>query len=175
MTNSLSPESMSFPQAIAGTQSLMNQINSNKLSEVEIQQKVSLILSSKNGGRGFFVTYLTSDLTLADNPSIGVLSGLKSAMEISSELLVKNLAMSSAMIVAHDLNNDSESVAGSQRVCQRTCNLIQQLDLQLIEKKLQEMQNTIENGSGKYQEFIERWDYSSEQKRAIQDTIFNLS
>lgn len=174
MTNSLSPESMSFPQAIAATQSLMNQIQSNQLSEVEVQQRVSSILSSKNGGRGFFVAYLTSDMPLADNPSTGVLNGLKSATEISSELLVKNLAMSSAMIVAHSLNHDSENVAGSQRVCQRTCNLIQQLNLQLIEKKLQEIQNTIKNGSGKYQKFIERWDYSTEQKKAIQDTISNL-
>ncbi|MEN9519516.1 MAG: hypothetical protein RLZZ381_2104 [Cyanobacteriota bacterium] len=173
MPNS-SPESMSFSQAIAVTQSLMDQMNSNKLSDFEVQQKVLSILSSKNGGRGFFVAYLTSDMPLADSPSTGVLNGLKSAAEMSSELLVKNLAMSSAMIVAHSQNNDSENVAGSQRVCQRTCNLIQQLNLQLIEKKLQEIQNTIKNGSGKYQKFIERWGYSTEQKKAIQDTIANL-
>ncbi|MEY2832708.1 MAG: hypothetical protein RLZZ574_1966 [Cyanobacteriota bacterium] len=174
MTNSLSPESMSFPQAIAATQSLMNQIQSNKLSEVEVQQRVSSILSSKNGGRGFFVAYLTSDMSLADNPSTGVLNGLKSATEISSELLVKNLAMSSAMVITHRHNNDSESVAGSQKVCRRTCNLIQQLNLQLIKKKLREIQNTIENGTGEYQEFIERWDYSPKQKKAIQDSISQL-
>jgi hypothetical protein len=171
MTDSLYPESISFPQAIAATQSLMNQINSNELSEVEVQERVSSILSSKNGGRGFFVAYLTSDMRLAENPSLGVLNGLKSATEMSSELLVKNLAMSSAMIVAHGHNNDSENILGAQRVCRRTCNLIKQLNLQLIKKKLQEIQNTIENGSGQYQEFIERWDYNIEQKQAIQNTI----
>ena len=59
---------------------------------------------------------------------------------MSSELLVKNLAMSSAMVIAHRHNHDAENVAGSQRVCQRTGNLIQQLDLQLIDEKLQKLQ-----------------------------------
>lgn len=169
-----SPESLSFPQAIAATQSLMDQINSNQLSELEVQQQISSILSSKNGGRGFFVAYLTSDMAWTDNPSEGVLNGLKSTQEISCELLVKNLAMSSAMIVIHSLNNDSENVAGSEKVYQRTCNLIQQLNLQLVNKKLQKLQNTIKNGSGEYQEFIERWCYNSKQKKAIQDAISKL-
>jgi hypothetical protein len=174
MNNSSFSESISFPQAIATTQVLMNQINSNELDEAEIQQRVSLILSSKNGGRGFFVAYLTSDLTLPDNCSPGILDGLKSAPEMSSELLVKNLAMSSAMIIAHRHNHDAENVAGSQRVCRRTGNLIQQLNLQLIEEKLQELQNTIKNGTGEYQDFLESQNYDTEQKRAIYEAISSL-
>jgi hypothetical protein len=169
-----SPESLSFPQAIATTQALMNQINANELSEAEIQQRVLSILSSKNGGRGFFVAYLTSEMSLADHPSLGVLAGLKSAEDISSELLVKNLAMSSAMVVVHNQNNDLESIAGSQKVCQRTCNLVQQLNLQLIKKELQELQNTLKNGRGAYQGFLEHWNYNTEQKKAIQETISSL-
>jgi hypothetical protein len=169
-----SPESLSFPQAIATTQALMSQINANELSEAEIQQRVLSILSSKNGGRGFFVAYLTSEMSLADHPSLGVLAGLKSTEEVSSELLVKNLAMSSAMAVVHSQNNDLESVAGSQKVCRRTCNLIQQLNLELIKKELQELQNTLKNGCGEYQEFLEHWNYNTEQKKAIQETIFSL-
>jgi hypothetical protein len=169
-----SPESLSFPQAIATTQALMNQINANELSEPEVQQRVLSILSSKNGGRGFFVAYLTSEMSLADNPSLGVLAGLKSAEEISSELLVKNLAMSSAMVVIHSQNNDLESVVGSQKVCQRTCNLIQQLNLQLVEKELQGLQNTLKDGRGEYQDFLEHWNYNTEQKKAIQETVSSL-
>jgi hypothetical protein len=169
-----SPESLSFPQAIATTQLLMDQINSQELSESEIQQRVLSILGSKNGGRGFFVAFLTNEMSLADHPSPGVLAGLKSAGEISSELLVKNLAMSSAMMVIHSQNNDLENIAGSQKVCQRTCNLIQQLNSQLVEKELQELQNTLKNGRGEYQEFLEHWNYNTEQKKAIQDTISSL-
>jgi hypothetical protein len=143
--NNSSSESLSFPQAISTTQVLMNQIIANELSQAEIHQRVSSILNSKNGGRGFFVAYLTSDLSLPDNPSPGMLDGLRSAKEMSSELLVKNLAMSSAMITAHRHNHDLQNVAGSQKVCIRTGNLIKQLNLQLIKEKLQELQNTIKS------------------------------
>ncbi len=173
MTNQSPTESLSFSQAIAATQSLIEQMKQNELSEVEIQQAVSFILKTKNGGRGFFVSYLTSDESLADNPSTGVINGLKSSVEVSSDLLVKNLAMSSAMIVAHSQNNDLQNVEGSKKVCQRTTNLIQQINSTSIQEKLQKLQTTINNGNGEYQEFFERWKYNSKQKKAIQAAISN--
>lgn len=166
--------SLSFPQAIEETKSLMDQITANKLSEAEIEQKVSSILSSKTGGRGFFVAYLTSDSSLADDPSVGVISGLKSAIKISSELLVKNLAMSSAMAVIHHQNGDLDNIAGSKRVSQRTSNLIQRIDFPSINTKLEKLNDTIQNGAGEYQEFLERWGYNEEQKEAIQASISGL-
>lgn len=152
----------------------MNQIASNKFTEAEIEQEVASILSNKNGGRGFFVAYLTSDTPLADNPSLGVISGLKSAIEISSELLVKNLAMSAAMIVTHNQNEDLENIAGSQKVSRRTQNLIQRVAQPLINEQLEKLNNTIKNGGGEYQEFLNRWGYSEEQKKAIQNSVSSL-
>jgi len=174
MASSSNIESLSFPQAISQTQSLMELINSNKISETETQQQVSSLLESKNGGRGFFVAYLTSDMSLADNPSPGIIDGLKAAQEVASELLVKNLAMSSAMVVAHERNSDSESIAESEKVRRRTYNLIQKLNLQSIKEKLQQLESTLKNGKGQYHDFLQRWDYDLEQKKAIQNTIKSL-
>lgn len=173
MTNQSQTESLSFPQAISATQSLIDQMQAGKISEIEIQQAVSVILSAKNGGRGFFVSYLTSDESIVENPSIGVINGLKSSLEISRELLVKNLAMSSAMVVTHSQNNDLQSIEDSKRVCQRTTNLIQQINSESIQEELQELCTTIDNGDGKYQEFLERWQYNSKQKIAIKGAISN--
>ena len=153
MTNS-SSEPLSFPQAIAATKSLMEQIDSHKLSEADIQQKVESLLSSKNGGRGFFVAYLTSDASLGDRPSKGIIDGLKSTAKVSGDLLVKNLAMSSAMTVVHKRNNDEENLVGSQRVCYRTSNLIQKLNLQSIERELNKLQQTIKKGKGRILRFL---------------------
>ena len=175
MTNSSPSESLSFPQAIAATKSLMEQINDRELSEADIQQKVEFLLSSKNGGRGFFVAYLTSDVSLSDRPSQGIIDGLKSTVEISGDLLVKNLAMSSAMAIAHSRNNDEENAVGSQKVCRRTSNLIQKLNLQSIDNELQKLQRTLEDGKGEYLDFLERWGYDAEQKEAIKTTISSLS
>lgn len=173
MNNQSKTQSLSFPEAISATQSLIAQMKANELSKVEIEQAVSSLLSTKNGGRGFFVSYLTSDESLVDNPPIGVIQGLKSSLEVASELLVKNLAMSSAMVVTHQKNNDIENVQGSKKVSRRSTNLIQQLNSELIQEELLKLQTTIDNESGKYQEFLERWKYDTEQKRAMKAAICN--
>lgn len=169
MSNSSS--SLSFPEAIATTQSLMTKMTGNKLNEAEIEQVVASIVSTNSGGRGFFVSYLTSDISLADHPSVGVINGLKTAPELVSKLLVKNLAMSSAMAVTHRRNNDEKNVKGSDRVYRRTVNLMQQVKLDLVTAELQKLQTTITTGEGDYTDFLERWDYDDEQQEVIQKAI----
>lgn len=174
MTNSSPSESLSFSQAIKATQLLMEKMTKNELSETEIEQKISSIVSTNNGGRGFFVSYLTSDLSLADNPTTGVVNGLKSSLEIVSKLLIKNLAMSSAMIITHSRNEDLNNIEGSKKVCRRTNNLIQQINEESVAQELKKIQATIDNGQGDYQDFLERWNYDTEHKEAIQKAINSI-
>ena len=174
MINEPQTKSLSFPQAIALTQSLMEQIEAGKLSEDEIERQVASILKDKNGGRGFFVSYLTSDMPLADKPSTGIINGLKSSTELVSELLIKNLAMSSAMIITHNRNNDIDNVEGSQKVHRRTKNLLEQLNCQENKEQLLKLQHTIKTGNGEYQSFLKRWNYDAEQQLAIEEAIVNL-
>lgn len=168
-------QNLSFPQAIETTQSLMEKIDAGKLDEASIEQEVANLVSSKNGGRGFFVAYLTSEMSLADRPSMGVINGLKSSTAVVTELLVKNLAMSSAMIVAHSRNDDTDNIRGSQTVCRRTSNLIQQIQLNAIAQELDKLKTTVSEGKGEYEEFIKRWGYDAEQKKAIETAIASLS
>lgn len=164
-------QSLSFPQAIQATQTLIERIDTKEIDETDIEQEVGNIVNTKNGGRGFFVAYLTSDLSLADEPSPGIINGLKSSDEVVSELLVKNLAMSSAMAIAHGRNQDLDNVAGSQKVARRTSNLIQKLRLDSVVAELNKLQTSITDGQGEYQDFLERWEYDDEQQQAIQQAI----
>lgn len=163
--------SRSFQEAIAETQSLMDKMSHNELTEAEIERAIVELVSTKPGARGFFVPYLTSDLPLADDPSPGAIAALKTAPEIVSELLVKNLAMSSAMAVAHRRNQDEESARGSERVARRTANLIRQIDLDAISRELVELERAIAEGTGNYQSFLQRWGYDTEQQQAIQNSV----
>ena len=169
-----SPTKSSFPQAIAATQALMEQSANNQLSEAEIQQQISALIKDKSGGRGFFATYLTSELSLADSPSEGVVKGLKSSIAVTTELLVKNLAMSSAMAIVHARNGDLDNLEGSQRVERRTKHLICQVDLQAIATELQKLQQTIATENGEYSAFLNRWGYDTEQKQAIHQAISDV-
>ncbi len=163
--------SLSFPEAIATTQSLMNQIQAGKLTETEIEATVSSLVNSKQGARGFFVAYLTGDMTLADNPSVGIINALKSAPNLVGELLVKNVAMSTAMAVTHRRNQDEENAHSSDRVSRRSANLIKQLNSDVIAEELKKLQATLTTGEGSYQEFLQKWGYDAEQKKMIEQAI----
>ncbi|MEA5511876.1 hypothetical protein VB715_19060 [Crocosphaera sp. UHCC 0190] len=165
------PDNLSFEDALQLSEIFLEGMESNSLKETEIQEIITILISSENGARGFFVTYLTSDKSLADTPTEEVINALKTSPEIVSELLVKNLAMSSAMAITHRRNNDEEMAQGSDRVCQRTTQLIQQVDLGLITEKLQQLQETIVTGAGKYTPFLERWGYDEEQKTVIKHQV----
>jgi hypothetical protein len=127
-----------------------------------------------SGARGFFVTYLTDDRTFADSPPDFVIEALKSSPEIVSELLVKNVTMSAAMAVVHRRNNDENMAQSSDRVCRRSINLIQQLQLDEITNKLKQLQQSIATSEGSYTEFLQKWGYASdrEQIQAIQEAIY---
>jgi hypothetical protein len=170
----LIPENLSFEDALQLTATLLEAMLENHLKDYEIEEIITTLVSSQNGARGFFVTYLTSDLPFADSPTDGVINALKSSPELVSELLVKNLAMSSAMALTHRRNNDEEMAQGSDIVCQRTTNLITQLNLKLIMEKLQELKQTIITGNGNYSTFLQRWGYDDEQKQIIENKVEKL-
>ncbi|BAZ43007.1 hypothetical protein NIES4102_00020 [Chondrocystis sp. NIES-4102] len=169
----MTTDSLSFPEAIAATQYLMEQITVNQLDEITIEQKISTIVNSKTGARGFFVAYLTSEIPLADFPSVGVINGLKSANDLVTELLVKNLAMSSAMTITHTLNNDIDNLEGSRKVSQRTSNLIKHLQLHSLTEELQKLESTIVTGNGDYKDFLTQWNYDPQQQQEILKAIAN--
>lgn len=161
MTN---PKPLNFVSAIAFTQELLS---NNEPSASEIAQ----LVKTEDGARGFFVTYLTSEI--ANSPSTEIITGLRSHPEIVGELLVKNLAMSTAQQLFHRRRQDEEMAFSSQQVQVRTARLIELVNLDLVFEKLQQMVASIETG-GSYQAFLERWNYDDEQKQAIKAAINNF-
>lgn len=166
--------SITFEEAIALTESLLEQMSNGKLNSSEIQDTITALVKTENGARGFFVTYLTSDRTLADNPSSEVVEALQTSPETVGELLVKNIAMSSAMAITHRRNNDEESAKGSDRVCQRTTKIVKQMPVDLVQEKLKELHESAATGEGKYQTFLKRWGYDDEQKQVIQKALLEV-
>lgn len=162
-------ETVSFEEAIAHTQAIMKQMEQGALPEDDLAQTLTQLVKTENGARGFFVTYLTDERPIADQPSAAVLHALTTSPEIVSELLVKNLAMSSAMAIAHRRNDNEQMAQGSDRVRSRTMHLIQKLNLPQIAEKLQQLNESATTGQGAYQSFLERWGYDAEQRQIIGD------
>ena len=161
--------SISFENAIQQTQDLLSQIEF--LDAKTITQKFTELVSTENGARGFFVTYLTSDLSHREYPSLEVITALKTSPIFVNELLVKNLAMSTAMVIYHRSQGDKENAQGSEKVQEKTGQLIKQLLSQSLGEKLQQLATSLNTGQGEYQAFLERWGYDDCQRQAIAEII----
>jgi hypothetical protein len=156
-------KSLSFEEAIAHTENLFILANSTQanLSDLELQQAISDLVSTDNGARGFFVFYLTNEI--ANQPT----EPLRAVPVPSAELLVKNLAMSTAMAIAHKRNNHATQALGSKQVSDRTANLIKLLNLAEVKKIAELMKNSAQSGAGEYANFLTKWGYDPEQRTAI--------
>jgi hypothetical protein len=165
------PESLSFEQAIEQTQHLIAARRQQTIHAQTFAQGVQALVQSENGARGFFVTYLTLEDDWADQPDEWLIQALAHSPEIVSELLVKNLAMSTAMAITHRRNQDEAAAQGSDRVQRRTQALMQQLNWPQIAHKAQELYRNAAGEPGPYSDFLERWGYDAEQKQAIQRVL----
>ncbi len=154
-------KSLTFEEAIAYTENLFKATSSDR----ELQQAIADLVSTDNGARGFFVFYLTN--TIADRPTQPVIQALQDVPAPSAELLVKNLAMSTAMAIAHRRNQNETLALSSQQVSDRTANLIQLLNLSEVKRIADLMQHSAQSGEGEYANFLTKWGYDSEQRAAI--------
>ena len=161
------PNDVTFERAIALTQSLMSYMEQGNISDDEISATIQKLASTLPGARGFFVSYLTDDRPFADRPSEATLAGLASSADIVADLLVKNLAMSSAMVLTHRRRDDETMAKQSERVRNRSGQLIKSLNLPQVAEKLPQLLATAQTGEGTYQSFMQRWNYDEEQREAI--------
>jgi hypothetical protein len=161
------PDNVSFPQAIALAEEILALPHDAELQATAI----AALLKTSNGARGWFVTFLTGDSPLADAPTPEVLQALRSAPTIVADLMVKNLAMATAMELTHQANGDTDQAAGSARVKARSAHLISQLQLPALQTQLQQLQTSLTHNSGEYADFLTRWGYDTQQRQAIQQAI----
>ncbi|MGK7904977.1 MAG: hypothetical protein AB4352_26950 [Hormoscilla sp.] len=165
------PDNVTFEDAIALTQTLLAQLEQGKLSEPKIQNAIASLVSTLPGARGFFVTYLTDERPFADNPTPAVIEALRQNTGTISDLMVKNIAMSTAMSITHQRNQDEEMAASSQRVRSRSAKIIKLLQLPEVQERSQQLYASATTGNGSYQEFLSRWGYDDEQRQAIAQAL----
>ena len=160
----------SFETVIEATQSLLSDIESETVEPESIQANIVHLLNLNKGPRGFFASFLTDPRPLADHPPGSVLTALAAVPEVTAELLVKNLAMSTAMGIFHQRNGDIEAQADSEQGQRRSQHLIQQRNLPVITDELMALQRSV-SGSDRYSAFLERWNYDQAQKTAIAEVV----
>jgi hypothetical protein len=157
--------SISFEEAIAYTHTLL--LRADELSDRELQLAISNLIDTANGARGFFVSYLTEDWEISSQQINAIIAAIASVPLPASELLVKNLSMSTAMAIAHRRAGNATQAEGSDRVARRSTELMRSIDLDEVERIASQMQYSAQTGEGEYADFLNKWGYDAEQRAAI--------
>jgi hypothetical protein len=168
------PTNIKFDAAIDLTQVFLTQLAKNELTSAQILDFTSALIQTANGARGFFVTYLTSQDPICNEPQPEIITAIATHPEIAADLLVKNIAMSTAQQLYHQRRDDSEMMASSATVAARTTKMIEALNLPQIQAMCRELASTIQTGTGSYTEFLTRWGYDDEQKQSIDRIVSHL-
>jgi hypothetical protein len=161
------PASPTFEQAIDLSQSLLLQAELRQIPAAKVAESAGDLLQTHDGARGFFVVYLTQNYTLTSEMTTAIAQAVQANPDTVAELLVKNLVMSSAMVLTHQRQNHPDLAESSQRVRSRTAELISQIQLPAVQTEAQKLTESINTGAGDYAHFLERWGYDLEQRQAM--------
>ena len=95
-----------FQQAMEITAQWLGLWERGELSDEVLADRVTELVASRDGARGFFVVSLAGDCPLMDRLPDPVVIQLRSAGEGVVDLSVRNLAMSTAMALHHGRSGD---------------------------------------------------------------------
>ncbi len=164
-----------FEQAINATILWCKAWETGELSDEVLADRVSELLASRNGTRGFFVISLSSDCPLMDRLPESLILRLRAAGDIVVDLCVRNLAMSTAMAIHHERIGDITHQTGSERIIDRCLELLRLLEPNAVKKRLETLLQATLEGKGTDISLLNRWNYDNEQKLAIASNIYAVA
>ena len=162
-----------FKEAMQASMIWCKSWENDEISDEIISDRIGELIKTVEGARGFFVVSLSIDCPLMDRFPDALIFQLRSSGEIVVDLTVKNLAMSSAMIITHRKNKDQQEIQ-SERIKIRCIELLKLLDSTLVKKRLNILLEATK-GNGEDLKFFNTWGYNDEQIKAISESIHKVA
>ena len=161
-----------FKEAMQASMIWCKSWENGEISDEVISDRIGELTKTVEGARGFFVVSLSIDCPLMDRLPDALIFQFRSSGEIVVDLTVKNLAMSSAMVVKHKENNDPLE-AQSERIKIRCIELLKLLDSTKVKNRLDILLEATK-GNGEDFKFLTQWAYNEKQIKAISESIFEV-
>ena len=163
----------SFIQAINISNNWCKDWAEELISDEVLADRLSELISSRNGLRGFFA-YTLSDIecTLLDKlPTSLLFMFIEKGLPVV-EITFKNLIMSSAQIINHKRDKNHAYKEKSEIISERCTFLLQSLDTKLVTKEAKQIFKNIDQMGNSFDNSIK---YDQEQKNFIIQKINNLA
>ena len=162
-----------FKEAMQASMLWCKSWENDEISDEVISDRIGELIKTVDGARGFFVVSLSIDCPLMDRFPDALIFQLRSSGEIVVDLTVKNLAMSSAMIITHRNNKDPQEIQ-SERIKIRCIELLKLLDSNQVKKRLDILLEATK-GKGTDVKFLNKWGYNNQQINAISESIYEVA
>ena len=162
-----------FKEAMQASMLWCKSWENDEISDEVISDRIGELIKTVDGARGFFVVSLSIDCPLMDRFPDALIFQLRSSGEIVVDLTVKNLAMSSAMIITHRNNKDPQEIQ-SERIKIRCIELLKLLDSNQVKKRLDILLEATK-GKGTDLKFLNKWGYNNQQINAISESIYEVA
>ena len=162
-----------FKEAMEATIIWCKSWEDDQISDEVFADRVGELIKTVEGARGFFVVSLSIDCPLMDRVPDALVFQFRNSGDMVVDLTVKNLAMSSAMVIRHRENDDIQEMQ-SERIKIRCIELLKLLDSNKVKKRLEVLLEATK-GKGTDLKFLNRCGYNYEQISAISESIFEVA
>ena len=163
----------SFSQAINISAIWCKEWGEDLLSEEVLADRISELIQTKNGLRGFFAYALSDrDCYLLDKLPSSMIFMLTKGGEEVVEILVKNLLMSSAQIIVHQREKNIEYKLTSENISERCKSILRVLETKLVTKTINQIVKNLDNIGNSFDNSTK---YDDQQKEFIKQQIYDIA
>ena len=163
----------SFTQAINISAQWCKEWEEDLLSEEVLADRIAELIKTKKGLRGFFA-YALSDKNcfLLDKLPFSLIFKLNEGGDPVTEIVVKNLIMSSAQIIIHRRENNNEYEINSENISERCKAILKLLETKLVTKTVNQFLKDLDNMGNSFDNSTK---YDDEQKEFIKKQILDIA
>ena len=163
----------SFTQAINISAQWCKEWEEDLLSEEVLADRISELIKTKNGIRGFFAYALSDkDCLLLDKLPFSLIFKLNAAGDDVVEIEVKNLIMSTAQIIIHQRDNNHEYEITSENISNRCKAILRLLETKSVTKSVNQALRDLDNMGNSFDDSVK---YDLEQKEFIKKQILDIA
>ena len=163
----------SFTQAINISALWCKEWGEELLSDEVLADRVSELIKTKNGIRGFFAYALSDkDCSLLDKlPSSIIFMLIEGGIDVV-EITVKNLIMSSAQIINHRNEKNPGYETASENISERCKGILRLLETKLVTETINKNLRDLDNMGNSLDKLTK---YDDQQKEFIKEQILDIA
>jgi len=163
----------SFPQAINISAQWCKEWGEDLLSEEVLADRIAELTKTRNGLRGFFAYALSDiDCFLLDKLPFSLIYKLNEGGDAETDIVVKNLIMSSAQIIIHRRDNNHEYEITSENISDRCKAILRLLETKSVTKSVNQVLRDLDDMGNSLDNSVK---YDSEQKEFIKKQILDIA